>query len=422
MNIKLSNSNKLIREKNGIVYIYDKNTCKCVFVTSEVYKLFQEANEENVDEKEFIDCFEDESDRKYIQELIIIMKDIGFIDNESYREKLKKDKFDSFDAVHLMITKRCNLNCKHCSSNCSIQEEEYLSYNQILNILSNLEKLNVKKLIITGGEPLIREDFFDLLKIFKERLVNTEFSLATNATLIDENIDKIIHYFDEINISIDGIDDETCSKIRGKGTFDKVIDSIKRLKQLGFENISLSMVVNRYNKDFIDEFEELNNKLGTKPILRTLISKGRAKENADLFDNDNSKYLSNIPSSVKNTNNNLLRKDINQCACDAFSNKLFIDFDGIAYTCPSLIDDRFKIIDMSDDMINKNDIVKAILYKLNEFNDIYKSYKDTKCENCANNIFCWSCPADFIFAKDSEAVDEWCDEVKLPLEKALWKH
>lgn len=421
MNIKLNYANKIIRENNEIVYIYDKNTCKCVFISLEIYKLFLEANKEIISIQEFIECFEDKNDKKYIEDLIIIMKDMGFIDNEDYRKNLNKDIFNSFDAVHLMVTKRCNLKCKHCSSNCSIQEKESLSYDNILNVLSNLEKLNVKKLIITGGEPLLRDDFFDLLKIFKEKLVNTKFSLATNATLISGNIDKLIYYFDEINISIDGVDEETCSKIRGEGTFNKVVNSINKLRDSGFENIILSMVINSYNKNFLDEFTELNNRLGTTPILRTLISKGRAKENAELFDNTNSKYLSNIPNLINKNINNLTRKNIAQCSCDAFSNKLFINFDGIAYTCPSLIDDRFKIIDMTNPMLEKNEITEAISNKLCEFNSSYKMYKDTKCENCANNIFCWNCPADFIAAKDSSAINEWCKEVKLPLESILWK-
>lgn len=421
MNIKLNYSDKVIRENNDIVYIYDKNTCKFIFISLEVYKLFLEADKEIINIGEFIKCFEDKNDKKYIEDLIIIMKDMGFIDNEDYKKNINKDKFNSFDAVHLMITKRCNLKCKHCSSNCSIQEKEYLSYDSILNILSNLEKLNVKKLIITGGEPLLRDDLFDLLKIFKKRLVNTKFSLATNATLIDQNIDNLVHYFDEINISIDGIDNETCSKIRGEGTFNKVINNIKKLKESGFKNISLSMVINSYNKDFLDEFIELNNKLDTKPILRTLISKGRAEDNIDLFDNSNRKYLSNIPTLINKKANNLTRKNINPCSCNAFSNKLFINFDGIAYTCPSLIDDRFKIIDMTNKILKKNEIIEAISNKFDEFNNNYKTYKDTKCEDCVNNIFCWNCPADFIAAKDSSAINEWCDEVKLPLESIIWK-
>ncbi|WP_330653158.1 radical SAM protein, partial [Clostridioides difficile] len=73
---------------------------------------------------------------------------------------------------------------------------------------------------------LIREDFFEIIKYIKQKLPDTKLILSTNGTLIDEhNVDFIITNFEKIDISIDGVDENTCSETRGKGVFHKVISS-----------------------------------------------------------------------------------------------------------------------------------------------------------------------------------------------------
>ena len=90
----------------------------------------------------------------------------------------------------------------------------------------------------------------------------------THAASIQEA--PIIEKVNNIDISLDGADEESCSVIRGKGVFDRVVNNIDILKQKGFENISLSMVLSNNNLRYAQQFFELNRKLHTFPMLRAL--------------------------------------------------------------------------------------------------------------------------------------------------------
>lgn len=119
---------------------------------------------------------------------------------------------------------------------------------------------------LSGGEPLLRGDFKELLKYLKNNY-NGHIGISTNGTLItNSNAELLVKYADQIDISVDGVDEETCSIVRGKGVFEKVIKSIKILQDKGFSNISLSMVFSDKNEYLEPSFLELNKKLGTTPF------------------------------------------------------------------------------------------------------------------------------------------------------------
>lgn len=104
--------------------------------------------------------------------------------------------------------------------------------------------------------------------------------LATNGTLIHKgNVSDIIQYIDRIDISVDGVDEESSRKIRGRGVFAKVLKSVELLKLNGFDSISLSMVLTEDNEKLEEQFLDLNRKLGTFPVLRRISWIGRALEN-----------------------------------------------------------------------------------------------------------------------------------------------
>lgn len=77
------------------------------------------------------------------------------------------------------------------------------------------------QIVFTGGEPLLKKGIIQLLEYTRERF-NGTIGIMTNGTLFTkENISKIIPLVDSIDISIDGIDEDTCALIRGQGVFRK---------------------------------------------------------------------------------------------------------------------------------------------------------------------------------------------------------
>ncbi|HIQ49078.1 MAG TPA: radical SAM protein [Aquifex aeolicus] len=124
------------------------------------------------------------------------------------------------------LTNRCNLYCKHCYSWANQDKSQELSINEIESISKELVKNNVKFAILSGGEPLLREDIYEISQILREKGIKTY--LSTNGTLIDKNnVDKIKESFDYVGISIDGTP-EVHDLFRGKrGAFNRSLDAIK---------------------------------------------------------------------------------------------------------------------------------------------------------------------------------------------------
>ena len=117
---------------------------------------------------------------------------------------------------------------------------------------------------------MLRKDFFEILKYLKSKY-DGKVSISTNGTFINnKNVDQLSKHTDQIDISVDGVDEETCSLVRGSGVFNKVIESVNLLKSRGFNNISLSMAFGDRNAHLESQFIELNECLGTIPIVRQI--------------------------------------------------------------------------------------------------------------------------------------------------------
>lgn len=137
------------------------------------------------------------------------------------------------------ITQRCNLRCKHCYqesySNNDLSFAEMMKIvEQFKELLKYYSKLSGKRIrghiTVTGGEPFIRADFFDLLEIFAQNNPYFDFSILTNGTMIDEETAERLSIYGPsfVQISIEG-KKETHDQIRGVGSYDKAILGIKNL-------------------------------------------------------------------------------------------------------------------------------------------------------------------------------------------------
>jgi len=139
------------------------------------------------------------------------------------------------------ITSRCNLRCAHCYQD-SYHRPEF-GFTEFLSVIDQykqlLLKLNKKGHInVTGGEPFLHEDFFDLLKVFNENKDYFSFGILTNGTFIDKANAKRLKLLNPsfVQVSIEG-DEKTHNSIRGEGNLRKVIEAIKHLKHNGIKTL-----------------------------------------------------------------------------------------------------------------------------------------------------------------------------------------
>ena len=215
-----------------------------------------------------------EEDQDYYEQIFNLMIDKRILVSDS----------EWLNAVDLAITNRCNLQCKHCAASAeTLLGEEILSTTEWQVIIDRVLAVNPKRIVLTGGEPMVREDFFELTEYIRNRFTG-KLDLMTNSLLINhDNVDRIITNFSHISVSIDGYDEETCAAIRGKGIFGKVINAVNLLIEHGFDekNISLSMVETAVVYGKMEKFRELCNSLGVKCVPRLFSAVGRGEENRD---------------------------------------------------------------------------------------------------------------------------------------------
>jgi radical SAM protein with 4Fe4S-binding SPASM domain len=133
--------------------------------------------------------------------------------------------------VSMELTHRCNLACKHCYID--IHESEELSLVEIKSIIDQLADAGSLYLMFTGGEPLMRKDFFDIA--FYARKKGFLILLMTNGTLITPEIAEKIQLLEPVSVgmSLHGAQPETHDSITGKkGSFASTINAIRMLRNL----------------------------------------------------------------------------------------------------------------------------------------------------------------------------------------------
>lgn len=210
---------------NGKVVTFNNAYGQWIRFSSECYSYLNKAVSLKMNEEEFISCFEDDGDKKYIKKLISQLKDIKVL-NESVRKK-------EIDNISVLVTERCNLFCTHCAANSKkMNEISDVSTKDMLQTLNKVIECNPKSITISGGEPLVRKDFKELVSYIVKKNSTIDIDLMTNATLITEDSAKFIaENVDVVDISMDGYDEKSCSLIRGKGVFNKIIAGIKLLQK-----------------------------------------------------------------------------------------------------------------------------------------------------------------------------------------------
>ena len=169
------------------------------------------------------------------------------------------DKYNrQLNYLRLSITDRCNLRCVYCAPGGMVPKlshEDILRYEEILRIIKIGVRLGIKKVRLTGGEPLVRNGVYDFMAELVKVDGLSDVSLTTNGVLLKENISKIeAAGIRRINISLDTLNREKFRLISGYDHFDKVWDGIEKAYSMGFNPIKLNVVALKgYNDDeFLD--------------------------------------------------------------------------------------------------------------------------------------------------------------------------
>ena len=175
---------------------------------------------------------------------------------------LLKDSFGRrFPYIRLSITDVCNFKCGYCLPNGYQKDKsdnrKFLSSEEIERLAKGLSDLGVSKIRLTGGEPTVRKDFFEIVKILKKKSGIKKTVITTNGYRLDQIAEKLVDSeIDGINISIDSLNRETFKKITGHDRLPEILKGIEKLQKLNFKNIKINAVllngINSTKKDFKD--------------------------------------------------------------------------------------------------------------------------------------------------------------------------
>ncbi len=173
---------------------------------------------------------------------------------DSYQRKI--------NYLRLSITDRCNLRCRYCMPAKGVpafKHDEVLRYESLLRIAKVAACLGIKKIRVTGGEPLVRKGVINFLRQLNRIPGVSEVTLTTNGILLQDMAEQLKDAgVKRINMSLDSLQNETYRSITRGGDLQQALAGLEQAEQAGLQ-IKLNMVVMRgINDQEVEDFAALS--------------------------------------------------------------------------------------------------------------------------------------------------------------------
>jgi radical SAM protein with 4Fe4S-binding SPASM domain len=185
------------------------------------------------------------------------------------------------------VTAKCNLKCAHCYINAGEKKNiDELSTDSAKLLIHQIAEVSKPLLILSGGEPLLREDIFELIRYGKER--GLKMAMGSNGMLIDDVIAQKLKEagIHTVSISLDSNEPELHDRFRGvAGSWKKAVEAIKALRRNGVI-VQVNTTVTQQNYNQIGDIFALAEKLGAENFhLFFLVPTGRGARIEDITPN-----------------------------------------------------------------------------------------------------------------------------------------
>ena len=289
------------------------------------------------------------------------------------------------------ITQKCNAACDHCGSRCDIHSEEILSAEEIVDVFRDIkDSFGTGTMInITGGEPLMRKDLFDIME--QAHSMGFDWGMVTNGTLINDSVieDMKRTGMKTITVSIDGVGETHESLRHLPGSYERILQHLKKLKDADFlDCLQVTFTSNRRNYKELPKLYEDLSEIGIDGIRTSCIDPiGRAGEHPELM--MGRQELQYVLDFMKEQNSKTGSLPIEWGCChylgDRVQNRKFLCFAGIyaasilyngdIFVCPN-VERRPELIQGN---IRKNRFSKV-------WKEGYRQFRERKiphtCRNC----------------------------------------
>ena len=209
--------------------------------------------------------------------------------DELYKIKKKIFREHKLQDIFLEVTSRCNARCEHCGSSCGdfIPKDE-VTAEELKNVLKKIaDKYDATEIMlyVTGGEPLVRKDLFEIMDYANK--LGYSWGITTNGILIDE---KVVQKMVETNmysvsVSIDGPKELHESFRKVPGTFEKILKGLRLMQQCpSIKRVQVTTCVNKKNIDYLDDIYKIIKENNIKEWRFISVDPiGRASNNQELL-------------------------------------------------------------------------------------------------------------------------------------------
>lgn len=331
-------------------------------------------------------------------------------------------------SVYFAVTGSCNMCCSFCTMNSGpfVSREADMSLEEIRdNVLPKILEIKPEKLILTGGEPFVRPDMVEIIKLFGENIDTRRITLQTNGLLMTEDIvHEIASYIGAIEYSIEPL-------FENKNLLRKMIKifEICRSEQIP---LSFSFVAHDGTAAYLKEALDLCHEFGAYFSLRIVSMLGRAKENhaSDRIASEavqetiysealryvlEKKYYEDQITGIFLTTPQIRK------SCGAFGNICAIHADGRVYMCENFKEDRYSFGNIRKDSVPE---LKGRLREKMNTESLRKEFVENRpklCRKCKVNYFCTG-PCSAVCAENKVRGQDLCGMKKRLLEFNLFYH
>jgi uncharacterized radical SAM superfamily Fe-S cluster-containing enzyme len=173
------------------------------------------------------------------------------------RDKSTMDKKEISSRIQMLwieVTQRCQLHCPYCYAEDSKQKPNMkeLTLDEYALLMSDPVAREAKQIVVSGGEPTLRSDIIEILKLF--RSTGNTVSFVSNGVIQDFNLWKeISNYVDSIQISIDGPNAEIHERLRGEGNFAKAVSTLKFLSETKLKHLHVAFTPTDLNVGYLPQ-------------------------------------------------------------------------------------------------------------------------------------------------------------------------
>ena len=323
-----------------------------------------------------------EEDFNFIVSQIV---DKNFISTQSVKFNVPHN-----EGLYIYLTNDCNLACTHCYMYSGKPKINELEKEEWIRIIKNAKNNGITAITFTGGEVLQYKDWFEVIKFAKEN--NMKVTLLTNGVLWDEDvIEKSKIYIDEVQISLDGTNENQNAIVRGKENFQKALKNIKLFVKAGIKTVVATTPtldnVKEIEKNYISFAQELLNELQSEHLYFKISQKLITGRKVQALIQDKAKEYSTITRTLANTlypnsdirnfiNNMEIGTGLKNCGYGGIS----ISSDGKFFLCN-------RVEDIEPIATNKDDF-EAIIKKANYYYEWSSVDNVMPCMSCELKYIC----------------------------------